>query len=290
MIQFQQSEATAERRRWILVLVDATDGVTGLTGATGTVFVSKNGAAGVASTNSIVEVDSGDMPGHYYIELTAAELDTLGWVSISMKTASSLAFHDRAIVSYNDPYQSVGGFSGGGGGSDSLKLTKKHIQSIAEEVWKYKVEEEVTAKEKLLQAADHPVMDLSELDAGIKSINIPETDLAPVLEKVDSIMEAISNIDIPEVKLPDIKDYEMQLSLIISEIEKLPKEFPEPETVTFDYDRIEAGIERVRMGESEAVIVKELKQHFAVIQEYLINLKYVLELAQLEEPKEIINK
>jgi len=95
---FQQSEQIAGLRRWILVLVDSADGVTGKTGQTGTVFISKNGGASVASTNSIVEVDAGDMPGHYYVELTADELDTLGGISISYKSAEALAFHDRAIV------------------------------------------------------------------------------------------------------------------------------------------------------------------------------------------------
>ena len=59
MIQFQQSEQTAERRRWILVLVDSTDGVTGKTGQTGTVFISKNGGAGgnnlPTSTRMVIE-------------------------------------------------------------------------------------------------------------------------------------------------------------------------------------------------------------------------------------------
>lgn len=205
MIQFQQSESTAERRRWILVLVDASDGVTGLTGQTGTVFVSKNGAAGVASTNSIVEVDSGDMPGHYYIELTAAELDTLGWVSISKKTAASLAFHDRAIVSYNDPYQSVGGFAGGG--SSTSQLTKQQLDYIVEQVWKYKFSEEVTAQDALEKAANHPLVDLSGLEDGINSIAIPETDLSPVLDRLDNLV------------IPQPIDYTLKLNEIQSTVE-----------------------------------------------------------------------
>lgn len=309
MIQFQQSETTAERRRWILVLVDASDGVTGLTGQTGPVFVSKNGGAGTASTNSIVEVDAGDMPGHYYIEMTTTELDTLGWVSISKKTAGSLAFHDRAIVSYNDPYQSTGGFSGSTAG-DSFKLTKKHIEAIAEEVWKYRIEEEITAREKLLQAADHPVVDLSEVNKGIESIVIPEVDLSPILERVnyivDPILKAINSIVIPEVKFPEIKDYEPQLSSIISEIEKLPKEFPESEAVEFDYDRIEesmgqvvAGMQKLdaaaelvkqsndsilnKLNENELAVINELKAKLGEVLKYLVNFKYDLEESKLEE-------
>ncbi len=201
MIQFQQSETTAERRRWILVLVDSTDGVTGKTGQTGTVFISKNGGAGVASANSIVEVDAGDMPGHYYVELTAAELDTLGWVSISYKAANTLAFHDRAIVSYNDPYMSVGGFSGGGS-SSGFRLTDKHIELIAKKVWEYKIDDEFDAKYVIIKAAEHPVIDLSDIREGIRNIELPELDLTSVMDRIDDmvvpIVNRIDNIVIPK--------------------------------------------------------------------------------------------
>lgn len=208
MIQFQQSETTAERRRWILVLVDSTDGVTGKTGQTGTVFISKNGGSGVASANSIVEVDAGDMPGHYYVELTAAELDTLGWVSISYKAANTLAFHDRAIVSYNDPYMSVGGFSGGSS-SSGFRLTDKHIELIAKKVWEYQVGEEITAKDVIIKAAEHPITDLSELSDKISSIIIPELDLTSVLDRID------------EIEIPKPYDYTASLAEIKSSFEGL---------------------------------------------------------------------
>lgn len=186
MLQFQQSETTAERRRWIIVLVDSADGVTGLTGQTGTVKISKNGGAAADSTNSIVEVDAGDMPGHYYIELTAAELDTLGHISITKKTAGSLAFHDRAIVSYNDPYISAGGFSGGS--SKGASLTKKQLDYIAEQVWKYKLNEDSTAQDLLITASEHPITDLSSVTELISNIDIPVTDLTPIVDKIDNIV------------------------------------------------------------------------------------------------------
>lgn len=180
MLEFQQSESIAERRRWILVLVDSTDGVTGKTGQTGTVFISKNGGAGAASTNSIVEVDAGDMPGHYYIELTAAELDTLGHISISYKAANTLAFHDRAIVSYNNPYQSVGGFSGGGEGKGLTRaqldeLLKKFIKAMKEEMGKLKFPEIPAFPE---------IPDYAET---LAQISKKETDLSPVLDAILSI-------------------------------------------------------------------------------------------------------
>lgn len=209
MITFQQSETTAERRRWIIVLVDSADGVTGLTGQTGTVKISKNGGAASDSTNSIVEVDAGDMPGHYYIELTAAELDTLGHISITKKTAGSLAFHDRAIVSYNDPYVSTGGFSNGGGKGSTL--TKKQLDYIVEQVWNYKFTDELTAKDVLNISAEHPVTDLSSIEAKFGEIIIPETDLSPVLEKISGL------------SFPQPIDYSGEFSGIAQQLEALVK-------------------------------------------------------------------
>lgn len=297
MIQFQQSEQTAARRRWVIVLVDATDGVSGLTGQTGTVFISKNGGAGVASTNSLVEVDAGDMPGQYYVELTAAELDTLGWIAISKKTAGSLAFHDRAIVSYNDPYTSTGGFSGGGVG-ESFKLTKKHIDAIAERVWKYLLIEEKTAQDVLLEAAV-PVLptDLSGLESSIKSIVIPETDLTPVLEgisrivipkldlkpvlkKIDAIKipmpmnhsaeiqslakqinEAVSKLDKPDVLSPEV-------SKLLNEVATLQDNFDNKITEVLDKD---PGVTALR---DEVIASQEdLKDKLQVILEQVIETK-----------------
>lgn len=237
MITFQQAETTEERRRWILVLVDSTDGVTGLTGQTGTVKVSKNGGTPANSTNSIVEIDSTNMPGQYYVSLTAAELSDLGWISITKKTAGSLAFHDRAIVSYNDPYTSAGGFSGGGVG-ESFKLTKKHIDAIAERVWKYLLTEEKTAQDVLLEAAV-PVLptDLSGLESSIKSIVIPETDLTPVLEGISRIVIPKLDLEpvlkkIDAIKIPDAINYSAQLSEITKQINEAVAKLDKPDVAT----------------------------------------------------------
>jgi methyl-accepting chemotaxis protein len=209
MLAFQQSEQNAERRRWIIVLVDSSDGVTGLTGQTGTVKISKNGGAAFDSTNSIVEVDPVNMPGHYYVTLTQSELDTLGFISITAKTPNSLAFHDRAIVSYNDPYVSMGGFSGGG--NQGPVLTKKQLDYIVEQVWKYKFTDELTAKDVLNIAAQHPVTDLSGIEARLGEIVIPETDLSPVLEKISSI------------SFPQPIDYKDQFADIAKQLAELTK-------------------------------------------------------------------
>jgi uncharacterized protein YoxC len=140
------------------------------------------------------------MPGHYYIELTAAELDTLGGISMSYKAANTLAFHDRAIVSYNNPYQSVGGFSGGGEGKGLTKaqldeLLKKFIKAMKEELSKLEFPEIPAFPE---------IPDYAET---LATISQKETDLSPILD-------AILSIERP-------KDYTEPLSAITSVIAEL---------------------------------------------------------------------
>lgn len=177
--------------------------VTSMTGQTGTGYITKNGAAGVATTASMVEVDATNMPGVYYIQLTEAELGTLGFLGLYAKTATSIAVSDTALVSYNDPYLSAGGFSSGTGAS-GLKLTKKQLELLAELVWKYKVTEENTAQEKLLQAAEHLVMDMTPVMDKIDAIEIPVTNITPVLERIDNIV------------IPQPKDYTVMLNSLSS--------------------------------------------------------------------------
>lgn len=298
MLEFQQSEQIAERRRWILVLVDSTDGVTGKTGQTGTVFISKNGGAGVASTNSIVEVDAGDMPGHYYIELTAAELDTLGHISISYKAAGTLAFHDRAIVSYNNPYQSVGGFSGGGEGKGLTKaqldeLLKKFIKAMKEELGKLKFPE----------IPDFPqIPDYSET---LVELQKKETDLTPVIDAILSIEKpkdysadfaAVTSIisELKELKAMDLEGFnrttkefmsKMQIAtneingsleevdnikIALAELDKQMKEFKETLAEQGDMDkRFDAMTSSANNKTLEA-----LKEKITTLAEEIIHLRF----------------
>ena len=103
----QQSSATANQRRGYFRLVSSTDGMTPITGATGTGFLSKNGAAAVATTNSIVEIDAGDTPGRYYIELTQAELDTVGIYQVTYDNGSSLPSGYDAMVIPDNPFSAA---------------------------------------------------------------------------------------------------------------------------------------------------------------------------------------
>ncbi|KKL25817.1 hypothetical protein LCGC14_2401510, partial [marine sediment metagenome] len=104
---FQISEGTAVQRRLFFHAVDATDGITPETGLTGTGFVSENGAAVVASSGSLVELNATTMPGRYYIELTAAELSTVGDIEFRFKAAACAEVIARGQVVPWDPYNAV---------------------------------------------------------------------------------------------------------------------------------------------------------------------------------------
>lgn len=207
-MEFLQSEQNEVRRRWILVLVDSADGVTGKTGQTGNVQISKDGGAPAASTNSIVEIDSVNMPGQYYISLAAGELDTLGPVSIYYKASGTLAFHDRGFVTYNDPYAAVGIMASGGSGSSGITKTQRDAllqdfrKILKEEM--LAVEEEEDAEEQIEQK-DYT----DKLDQILTAVTAPEEPE----EEIDfsPILEAISNI-------PKAQDYSKDISKIAVQV------------------------------------------------------------------------
>lgn len=97
MILIQQSEATASLRRLFFQAVDATDGITAETGLAGAGRLSKAGAA-TAATGNITEIDSTNMPGRYYVQLTATEVNTLGVVEFRFKTAACAEVAMRGLV------------------------------------------------------------------------------------------------------------------------------------------------------------------------------------------------
>lgn len=104
MQEFKLSEGTAARRRFYLHLVDATDGITPETGeAAGQPQISKNGAAFANTSATLTSVGN----GAYYVELTAAELDTLGKILVRYKSAATAEFQDLAQVVAYDPYDAV---------------------------------------------------------------------------------------------------------------------------------------------------------------------------------------
>ncbi len=101
---FQQSEATAARRRFPVYLVDATDGLTPETGeAAGQPQISKNGAAFGNTSATLTAIGN----GAYYVELTATELDTLGMIVVRFKSANTAEFNMHAQVVAYDPYSAT---------------------------------------------------------------------------------------------------------------------------------------------------------------------------------------
>ena len=208
---------------------------------------------------------------------------------------AKLGINSSAVTTSIDT--SAGGFSGGGVG-ESFKLTKKHIDAIAERVWKYLLTEEKTAQDVLLEAAVPALpTDLSGLELSIKSIVIPETDLTPILEgisrivipkldlepvlrKIDAIKipmpmnhsaeiqslakqinEAVSKLDKPDVLSPEV-------SKLLSEVATLQDNFDNKITAVLDKD---PGVTALR---DEVIASQEdLKDKLKVILEQVIETK-----------------
>lgn len=208
-MEFQQSEQIATRRRWVIVLVDSSDGVTGKTGQTGTAYISINGGTPAASTNSIVEVDSVNMPGHYYLELTAAELGTLGMISIYYKAGGTLAFHDRGYVTYDDPFARHGGFATGGT-SSSGGIRREQADDLLK-----KIREIV--KDELSKLPEATPQDNSE-QIGLLNNIIDIVSRTGEVEPIDfsPVLQAINSIDKP-------KDYKTEFTKVLKQLESIAK-------------------------------------------------------------------
>ena len=102
---FQQSEATSAQRRFPVYLVDATDGITPETGENGEQpQISKNGGSFGNTSAVLVAVSN----GHYYVELTAAELDTAGYIAVRFKSANTAEFNMDGQVIGLDIYDATG--------------------------------------------------------------------------------------------------------------------------------------------------------------------------------------
>lgn len=101
----RQSESTAARRRIVFALVASADGFTPVTGATftaGELLVSKNGATEANATNTTAATQIGG--GLYYVELTATECDTFGFVTLRINKSGSRGAVVAVQVVAFDPY------------------------------------------------------------------------------------------------------------------------------------------------------------------------------------------
>lgn len=101
---YTQSEATAARRRFPIFLVDATDGLTPETAeAAGQPQISQVGGAWANTSATLTAIGN----GAYYVELTAAELATLGMFQIRYKSAATAEFNMDGQVILHDLFTSV---------------------------------------------------------------------------------------------------------------------------------------------------------------------------------------
>lgn len=108
-LKIQQSEATASLRRLLFVLVDIGDGFTKETGLSAgfTIYVSKAGGTPASGGGSITELNATNAPGQYYYEFTSGEVDTLGFIAVSIRHASCRDVDGEVQVVAYDPYSAT---------------------------------------------------------------------------------------------------------------------------------------------------------------------------------------
>lgn len=208
-----------------MVLVDGTDGITEKTGQTGTAYISKNGATPVATSANITEVDSTNLPGHYYVELLASELDTLGFLSVRYKAAGTAAFQWVGQVVADDPYinHSGPGMSGGSSGRAVSGLKKEEMVELAKMIWNVLLRGKSTAKDVLLEVLDRPDFDPTTLPA-------PTTlDLTPILKQLEPLEQLEDLADgqrqtLAAVKGLKIPDAGKQLEKLLAQITSIAAE------------------------------------------------------------------
>jgi len=198
--------------------------VPALTGQTGKGYISKNGATAVQTTNSMVEIDSTNMPGFYYIQLAQSELDTLGFIGLRVKTAQSLNYEDKGLVSYNDPYVSQGGFvapsnvTGGITKTQSDDLLKKIKKMIADEFAKAEEEEDV---EEVVEQKDYD----AKLDAIMAKLDEPEEKIEETPDRTDEVLEAIAGLPTPTDFTPHFKSLGGKLDAVTPLVSENAKAF-----------------------------------------------------------------
>jgi len=110
VFQIKQSEATAARRRIPVLFVSSTDGFTPVTPTSPVAYISQNGATWVATTNTVaVATLAGGQAaaGVYYLELTAAELANLGWITVNVQASNARQYNAHVQVMAYDPYDVV---------------------------------------------------------------------------------------------------------------------------------------------------------------------------------------
>jgi hypothetical protein len=107
MYQIKQSEATAARRRIPVLFVSSTDGFTPTTPTSPAAYISVNGGTFTATTNAVTleTLAAGQSAsGCYYLELTAAEVGTLGVINVNVQSTNCRQFNAVIQVMAYDAY------------------------------------------------------------------------------------------------------------------------------------------------------------------------------------------
>ena len=101
--KINKNEATADKRRMYLHLVDATDGITPEDGeGGGQPQMSVNGANGVNTSGVLVKI--ANMPGDYYVQLTQGEIDLAnGDIILGTFKNANTAQAIAALIQIEDP-------------------------------------------------------------------------------------------------------------------------------------------------------------------------------------------
>jgi hypothetical protein len=195
------------------------DGITAKTGQTGTCNVSINGNTPTASINSIVEIDSTNMPGDYYLILDQREIKTAGVVMVRFKNASTAEFVQIVSIIAFDPTQPISlqpGFNSVVAPDIDYKRIEKLVSNAISAIPK-----PIEPKEPDLTPI---VSALHDLYDEVRAIRIPDQeklDLSPLDAKFEAIHQAIKAIEMPETDLkPVIAEVQNQAQQILAEIKE----------------------------------------------------------------------
>jgi hypothetical protein len=270
---YKQSETVADRQKVYLHLVSISDGLTPATNeAGGQPQLIKNGGTPVNTTNTLVAVDTTNAPGLYYVQLTSAELGSLGFIAVRYKSSNTAEFQTVGQVILDDPYVAHTGpglslpSGKGGGKAVADHLYREDMIEIAKMVWDVKIREQETAKSVLLAK--------SEFDPVKTPITVPDNS-AVVLEAIKSLnmteqLEDQHEAVLEAIERKEQKDYSASISAIAAEVSDITiklnallakeSELPEIRELT---GKLVPKLEKTQAElNSAAGLVAELKDQF----------------------------
>lgn len=242
-------------------MVDASDGITPETGEAGnTGYLSKNGSAPAATTNSLVAVDATNQKGLYYIELESDELDEYGFIVFSYKSANTAEFQAIGQVVDFDPYEPLSGQS-----NSFVKYPL--IREIFQDEVRGIADREKTSLKPIMKK-------LQGIEKRVKGIKMPKFDDSRILKDIARLKKDIASIDIPEVppfpEIPepekvDLQPIEDQLKEVIDSVVTISRTVNDDELVKTIVLAISQALESlpmlgVNLTPQAQEVVKETKQ------------------------------